>query len=320
MLALDEAAKRLENFLHGYKEVELISTTVQKDDLRLFVRLVPRGRRQLSKEIIMNDVREKGNELIKQVHDEYSLIVDEGVASEESKKMVINIFGLENDTLEKLAHEVAKRVTPVKGLTNLVMTDLRKRPEYSIVVDKWRAAFYGLTVKEIASSLHAQVRGMRPTKYHEVQKGQEIETVTRLQSVYRQKVEDLQEIYFVSQKDGTQVTLKQIAGIYPSRGPQTIDRKDKYRYVFVKGDTNQPLEAIAEEVKTVLEGIELPRDYFWRFGGSYEELIKGKSQLGVGVVLSIVLVYAVLACLYQSYTEPLIIMVAFWIHQLDTTT
>ena len=308
--ANDEVAKRLEQSLHEFKEVDMISTTVKKDDLRLFVRLFPRNRRKVSKEVIMNQMREKGNELIKQIHDEYSLIVDEGASSEESKKMVINIFGLENDTLEKLAREAAQRINKVKGLTNLVMTDLRKRPEYSVVVDKGRAAYYGLSVQDIADSLHAQVRGMRPTKFHELSKGQEIETITRLQPIFRQKVEDLENLYFVSPKDGTQIILKQIAGIYPSRGPQSIDRKDKYRYVFVKGDVHRPLETVAEEIKASLKGLELPKDYFWRFGGSYEELLKGKSQLGVGVVLSIALVYMVLACLYQSYAQPLMLMIS----------
>ena len=306
----DEVAKRLETMLRKFKEVEMISTTVQKDDLKLFVRLIPRNKRKISKEALMDYIREKGGELVKQIHDEYSIIVDEGVTSEESKKLVINIFGLENSVLEKLAHEVAQKISTVGGLTNLVMTDLRKRPEYSIVVDKGRAGFYGFTVKDIADSIHAMVRGMRPTKFHEVKKGQEIETITRLQPIYRQKIEDLQDLYFVSPKDGTQISLKQIAGIYPSKGPQTIDRKDKYRYVFVKGDVHKPLETVAQQVRTLINQIAFPRDYFWRFGGRYEDLMKGKSQLSIGIVLSIVLVYMVLACLYQSYIQPMIIMLA----------
>ncbi|OGW79612.1 MAG: hypothetical protein A3G33_07405 [Omnitrophica bacterium RIFCSPLOWO2_12_FULL_44_17] len=308
--ANDEAARKLEELLHEYPDVELISTTVQKDDLRLFVRLVPRAKRKVAKEVIMDEVKKKGEEMIKQIHDEYSLIVDQGASSEESKKMIVNIFGLENDTLEKLAHEAAQKMSSIKGLTNLVMTDLRKRPEYSVVIDKAKAAFYGLTVREVADSIHAQVRGMRPTKYHELKKGIEIETITRLQPIYRQKIEDLNNIYIVSPKDGTQVRISQIAGLVPSRGPQTIDRKDKYRYVYVKGDVTRPLEAIAKELKETLKGIKFPKDYFWRFGGAYEDLMKGKSKLALGVLMSIVLVYMVLASLYQSYTQPMMIMMA----------
>jgi len=255
----------------------------------------------------MKVVDEKGNEAIKQIHDAYSLIVDEGAGTSETRKIVINVFGHDNDILEKLAREVASRIQKIPGLTNLVMTDLRKRPEYSLVVDKGRAALYGLTVKDIADTCHALIRGMRPTKFHELSKGLEIETITRLQAIYRQKVEDLQQLYMTSPK-GNQVLLSEVASFYPSFGPQTIDRKDKFRYVFVKGDAHRPLETIAKEVREALREVKWPDDYYWRFGGYYEELIKGKSQLSLAVVLSVGLVFGTMACLFQSYWQPLVIM------------
>ena len=45
----------------------------------------------------------------------------------------------------------------VPGVSNIVMTDLRKRPEYDMIVDRGRAAFYGLNVKDVADAMHAQV-------------------------------------------------------------------------------------------------------------------------------------------------------------------
>lgn len=304
----DEAVKKIEELLRAFPEVDLISSTVRKDDVQVFVRLHPRSKRKHSKDEIMASIREKGNEAIKQIHEEYSLIVDEGVSSEEGKKIVVNIFGLENEMLEKLAHDFAKKIQPIPGLTNLVMTDLRKRPEYSLVVDRARASQYGLTVKDVANSVHAQIRGMRPTKYHELSEGKEIETITRLQPIYRQKIDDLRQLYFVSPKDGTQASLEQIASFYPSHGPQTIDRRNKYRYVFLKGDVSKPIETIGKSIKEAVRDIEMPQDYFWRFGGSYESLLKGKSQSLIALVITVGLIYMVLACFFQSYTEPFIIM------------
>ena len=149
---------------------------------------------------------------------------------------------------------------------------------------------------------------MRPTKFHELSKGLEIETITRLQPVYRQKIEDLQQIY-ITTKEGTQVPLGEVASFRPGFGPQTIDRKDKFRYVFVKGDCHRPIESVAREVRTLLHEVDWPDDYYWRFGGNYEELMKGKTQLAVALILSITLVYGTMACLFQSYLQPLIIMV-----------
>ena len=307
--ANDESVKKVEDILHKIQDVEMFSTTVRRDDVRIFVRLKPKSKRTYSKDEIMKLIDEKGNELIKQVHDDYSLIVDEGAGSSEQKKIVINIFGLENDPLEKLAREFANRMAKVPGVLNLVMTDLRKRPEYSLVVDKGRAAIYDLTVRNVADSIHAQVRGMRPTKFHELTKGEEIETITRLQAIYRQKIEDLKFVP-IAAGSGNQVPLGEIAGFYPTTGPQTIDRKDKYRYVFVKGDTKRPLETIAREMRRLLNEVKLPEDYYWRFGGGYDELMEGKSELKLALILTIFLVYMVLACMFESYLQPFLIMIS----------
>jgi len=303
----DEAMAKIEGILSRIPDITLFSTTVSKDDLRLFVRLKPARKRQFSKDEIMKLIDEQGNAAIKEIHSDYSLIVDEGAGSSESKKLVVNIYGQDGDELEKLAKEFANKMSKVEGLSNLVMTDLRKRPEYSLVVDKGKAAMYGLSVKTVADSMHAQVRGMRPTKFHELSKGEEIETITRLPAIYRQKLDDLGQIY-VQTEDSKQVVLSEIANFYPSTGPQTIDRKEKHRYVFVKGDVKKPIEQIAADVKAALKDVKLPDDYYWRFGGGFEELMKSKGELGVAVIITVFLVYMVMACLYQSYLYPLLIM------------
>lgn len=308
--ANDDAVKKVEEVLHQIPDVEMFNSTVRKDTVTIFVRLKPKAKRTYSKDEIMKLVDQKGNELVKEVHDDYSLLIDEGQGSDEGKKLVVNVFGNDSDELEKLASEFAKKMGAVKGIQNIVMTDLRKRPEYSLVVDKGRAAYYGLTVKDIADSIHSQVRGMRPTKFHELSKGQEIETITRLQPVYRQKIEDLRYIYIPSHQNGGQVPLGEIANFVPTTGPQTIDRKDKYRYVFIKGDCKGALEKVAGDVKAALKDIKLPDDYYWRFGGTYETLIQGKSQLSIALLLTVFLVYMVMACLFESYLQPLLVMMS----------
>ena len=304
----DLAMKKLEAILAKIPDITLFSTTVSKDDLRLFVRLKPAHQRQYSKEEIMKLIDEQGNAAVKEIHSDYSLIVDEGAGSSEQKKLVVNIYGQDGDELEKLAKDFANRMSKIEGLTNLVMTDLRKRPEYSLVVDKGKAAMYGLSVKKVADSMHAQVRGMRPTKFHELSRGEEIETITRLQAIYRQKLDDLGQIY-VQTKDSKQVLLSEIANFYPSTGPQSIDRKEKHRYVFVKGDVKRPIEKIAIDVKKALADVKLPDDYYWRFGGGFEELMESKTQLAAALLITVFLVYMVMACLFESYLYPFLIMI-----------
>ncbi|MSR77527.1 MAG: efflux RND transporter permease subunit [Candidatus Omnitrophica bacterium] len=303
----DEAIKKVESLLGKIPDIEMFSTTVRKDDIRIFVRLKPKGKRQYAKDEVVKILDEKGNQSVKEINDSYSLIIDKGAGSSDQKKLIVNLFGHDSDVLQKLAIEAANRMAKVDGIYNLVMTDLRKRPEYSLIVDKGRAAFYGLSIQKVADSVHAQVRGMRPTKFHDYTKGEEIETITRLQAIYRQKIDDLRFIP-IHTDAGNPILLGEIANFYPSTGPQTIDRKDKYRYVFVKGDTKKTMEEVAEKVRVLLNDMKFPDDYYWKFGGSYDELFKSKSQLTLAWVLTFLLVYMVLACLLQNYSQPVIVM------------
>jgi len=308
--ANDEAAQKIEDLLNEIPEINQISALVRKDDLKIYCKLVDKSKRKRSKEEIMNYVKEKGNELVKEVHDDYSLIVDKGISGDDSAKLIVNIFGQDNAKLEQLAHQAAQGLNKVDGYTNIVMTDLRKRPEYVLVVDKGRAAYYSLSVKEIADQLHAQIRGMRPTKFHETEEGKEIEIISRLQAIYRQKIEDLERLYVVN-SGGDQIRVSQIASFYPANGPQTIDRRDKYRYVFVKGDvTGRAMEEVARDIKVKMSALQYPKDYFYRFGGDYDKLIESKTQLGFAVGITIVLIYMILAILFESFLQPLIIMVS----------
>ncbi|MBI4431017.1 MAG: efflux RND transporter permease subunit [Candidatus Omnitrophica bacterium] len=306
--ANDEVTKKVEDIILAFPEVTTVSATVRRDDIRIFVRLVPRKERDRSKDEIMKLVKEQASEAIKSVHQDYSLIIDEGVNTEDASRIVINIYGIENSTLEELAHKIAQSIGDIPGITNMVMTDLRKRPEYDLVVDHARAAFYGLTVREIADSVHAQVRGMRPTLFHEKKEGMEVETITRLQPIYRQKIEDLKRL-IIHAPDGTPVMLEQVATFQPSYGPQIIDRINKRRYVFLKADiTRGAMETIGEQIRKKIRAIEFPKDYSWAFGGDYEKLIKSKAQLSIAIIITIALVYMILASMFQSYTEPFIIM------------
>lgn len=303
----DTAVKMIERLLSNYKDVDSISTTVRKDEPRLFVTLKDKNERELKKKELMDHIREKGTEVTQEIHKDYSVIVDEGQGSDANKMLVINIYGYEDEQLEKLAKIVSQKMQKVEGLGNILMTDLRKRPEYSLVVDKGRAALYGLTVQDIAETIHNQVRGMRPTKYH--YKGREIETITRLREEDRATLDDIMKLIITTPR-GESILLEQVATLKPSWGPTTIDRKDKYRYVFVKGRVFEgTLEEKAKAVEEILNGIEFPKDYFWRFAGKYPQLIKGKNQMTYAIVITIVLIYMILASLFQSYHQPLIILI-----------
>jgi hydrophobic/amphiphilic exporter-1 (mainly G- bacteria), HAE1 family len=303
----DTVVSDIEAILSGYSDVESISSTVRKDEPRLFVTLVNKEMREMSKKEIMDDIRKRGKELAEHVHSDYGVIVDEGASVDANKQLVVNVFGYDDDTLEKLANVVANKLGEVQGLGNILMTDLRKRPEYSLVIDKGRAALFGLTAQDVSEIVHNQVRGMQPTKYR--YRGREIETIARLREEDRKTLDDIMKLVLPTPR-GDSILLGQVASLVPTEGPTSIDRKDKYRYVFVKARIFEgSLEKKALEAAEKLDKIDFPKDYFWRYGGEYPQLVKGKHQMTIAIVITIVLIYMILASLFQSYYQPFIILI-----------
>jgi HAE1 family hydrophobic/amphiphilic exporter-1 len=103
------------------------------------------------------------------------------------------------------------------------------------------------------------------------------------------------------------VALRSVVTTEESRGPILIDRKDQQRLVTVTANiTGRDMGSVAADVQERLARIPRPVGYDLRVAGNYEEQQKSFHEL----VISLVLVYMVLACQYESLRDPLVVMVS----------
>jgi HAE1 family hydrophobic/amphiphilic exporter-1 len=203
---------------------------------------------------------------------------------------------------------VAGRMASIPGLTDTKIRMREGRPEIRIVVDKGKAALFGLTVEDIANTVHAQMRGMRGTYYHTQAK--EVETVVRLDPKDRDTIAKLHKLT-LNAKSGQLVYLDQIADFKMDFGPSEIWRRDKSRMVQVSANKGKiPLGKAVEQIKGVMKDFQFPKDYYYRFGGNYWQMVENQKQLTFALWLTLALVFMVMACLFESYFQPLIIMIS----------
>jgi HAE1 family hydrophobic/amphiphilic exporter-1 len=71
-----------------------------------------------------------------------------------------------------------------------------------------------------------------------------------------------------------------------------------------------PLSKVVDKVQRSLKGIPFPEDYFYRVGGDYPILVRTNKQMRIMIIFVLALVYLVLASLFESFHQPLIIMIA----------
>ncbi|MCM8780662.1 MAG: efflux RND transporter permease subunit, partial [Candidatus Omnitrophica bacterium] len=136
----------------------------------------------------------------------------------------------------------------------------------------------------------------------------EIETIVRLQENFRRTFDDLRRISLVT-PEGEQIYLSQVADFKFDLSPSEIWRKNKRRMVQVSANTGgMALGTAAEKVKEALKDLEFPKDYFWQLGGNYDKMILNQKELTQALILSLILVYMIMAALFESFSQPLIIL------------
>ncbi len=300
---VDEVVRTIESWLADIPEIRTISSNVKKGDPKIIVTLEPPEKCRRTKDEIIEELRTKSSEFPR-----YFIYFYGGAQQSESKEVVIDIYGYDYTKLRKLANAIGKTISILPFLSDIKLRVRDPQPEYGLVVDRQRAAYYGFTVRSVADIIHGQMRGMRATKFHT--DSTEVETITRLQEESRKTITDLENLILMS-ADGDPITLKQIAGFVPSKGPSEIYRRNKHRFIQVSASIgDKDLGTVAASIKSLLKEVKFPKDYFYRFGGDYPLLLKSRNQLSWAVAVTIILVYMILASLFQSYYQPFIIMIS----------
>jgi len=167
---------------------------------------------------------------------------------------------------------------------------------------------FSLEEKQILQQKNKEAKTLHPSAVQKETK--ETESIVRLQERFRRTFEDLRRIALIT-PDGEQVYLSQVANFKFDLGPSEIWRKNKSRMVQVSANTGgMALGTAADKVKEVLANLKFPKDYFWQFGGNYDKMIRNQKELSFALIISLVLVYMILSGLFESFSQPFIILMS----------
>jgi HAE1 family hydrophobic/amphiphilic exporter-1 len=88
-----------------------------------------------------------------------------------------------------------------------------------------------------------------------------------------------------------------------------IERKDQERLITVSANfAGRDMGAVISDIQEGLHSIPIPKEFSIGFGSDYEEQQKAFRELLTSITLALILVYMVMACLYESFVDPLIVM------------
>ena len=298
----DKIVAKVEGILKGMKEIKTFQSRVERWSSKIYVTLVPLDQREKTNAEVIDEMRPQVEGI------EPAFIYFEEPWQVGSQEVIVDIYGYDYEILEDLAKTIYTHMASIPGLTDAKIRHREGRPEIKVVVDKQKASFFGLDVAEVAEVVHAQMRGLVATRYHT--EAREVETIARLDEKYRKNLNDLRRLTLTTPR-GEPVFLEQIASFVFDLGPSEIWRKNKARMIQVSA--NKGKLSLSRAVKLIgerLNEVEFPKDYFYRFGGNYDRMVENQTQMIIGLILSLVLVYLVLASLFESFFQPFIIMMS----------
>ena len=233
-----------------------------------------------------------------------------GIArGQRSEKLQFNLTGNNLKELGSVA-ESLQRTLSENGSIGKVDVDVQlDLPQLEIDIDRVRAASLGLNANEIATAISLYVGGLNVAKYNDnISDGQRYDIRLKTTDGELQHTTDLSKIYLRS-ASGELVRLDAVARFKPTLGAAVIGRYDLQYAVNFYANPNVALgEAVAIVDETAKKLV--PADYKLKYTGQAEELGKTFKNLAFVFVLAFILLYMVLASQFNSFLQPVIIMLA----------
>ena len=221
----------------------------------------------------------------------------------EDAPLVVEIKGEDLDLLAALTAQVKTAVDSIDCLYNVESSLAGGAPEIIITVDRALAGMNNINVSTIITQIQQHLAGREAGQMD--YKGDMRDISIKVPGV---SLSDLNNMVITSgQKDFRLVELAQIS---ESTAPKEISRLNQNRVTRVTADIDESvsLDKAAQRTREAVQGIELPQNYSITVTGEEERRAESMNSLLLALVLSIVLVYMVMASQFESLLHPFTIL------------
>ena len=232
--------------------------------------------------------------------------VDEALTGLKSS-LAVKIYGPDLNVLQDKALEIKRRLSQVRGFTELTVVRELGQPSLLIDTDRDKIARYGINVADVEAVVQAAVGGQAATQV--IQGEKLFDLVVRMKPEFRENAQEIGNL-LVGTPSGQQIPLRELADIREASGASFIYRENNSRYIGVQysvegrdlqGAVADGQRAIAEVQKS------LPPGYRLTWGGEYSEFLEAKHQMEIIGPLALLLIFMILFALYGNFKFPVTI-------------
>ncbi|MEA3373698.1 MAG: efflux RND transporter permease subunit [Campylobacterota bacterium] len=284
----------------GYNTAQEINKAI------IYVKLVAIENRKSSQQDIVQNYREK----LRDTKNLFITVADIPAIKGAGVSVPYQLV-LKSDSLESLAiaaDNIKGLLSEKEGVVDIDSNYEAGKPELRIGVKRQNAARFGISALEIVSIINTAFSSDRSISQYE-EFGKQFDITLRFDDDFRRQISDLKRMQ-ITAPDGRKVYLEGIVTFEEGLGAASIFHMDRERQTTIFADLYGTV--LGDAVSYTEEHIKemLPKDVEYRFTGFAEEMEKTGKAFMFAVLLTVVMMYLILAALYESLLQPLIIMVA----------
>lgn len=223
----------------------------------------------------------------------------------------VKVLGDNFNILRRIAAQVMDELGRIKGVTDIESDYRPGKQELRVVVDEAKAALYNLTVDMIAITVQRAFMGGVATEFRG--RDDEIDIIVKLDADTRRDPNAIRELK-IRNRSGALVPLKNVAAIVFARGQAKIRRYEQKRAITINAEISQGVSTsriVNLELEKRMENfMNQHPEYRLDLGGEFEETGKSLVSLFQAFGLAVFLIYMILATMFRSFIQPLMLMIA----------
>ncbi len=219
-------------------------------------------------------------------------------------------FVVENLDFAKLKSIIPKFLEAAKNDKTFQNVDVNlkfNKPELDITIDRIKAREFGLTVTDIASTLQSAFSGRRLDYF--IMNGKQYQVISQVGLKDRQAPANISNL-FVRNNKGDNISLSSVTQVVPNANPPSLFHFNRYKAATISasladgktiGDGVAAMQAIADKL--------LDESYQTSLSGPSRDYAESSSNTAFAFILALVLIFLVLAAQFESFRDPLTIMI-----------
>ncbi|MBP1665143.1 MAG: acriflavine resistance protein [Bacteroidetes bacterium] len=215
----------------------------------------------------------------------------------------LEISGEDFDGLERILNEAKLILGKNPGLYNITTSLDEGTPEVEVAIDRFKTSYYNVTVESVINQVKSYLEGSSAGNFEE--DGELKDITIKLGDISVHQLNDL-----MITAGNVKVPLSELAEIKTIISPREITRRNQSRtcYIYAMVNPEIAFDKVIKEAEASLNTIALSADYKMEFTGEELKRQESMSNLTFALILSLVLVFMVLAAQFESVIQPLIIM------------